>query len=742
LAAALAIPTGHVHARAGTTEPPRASSAVIGSEGIGQTDSDLEHALAQARPASEGKACGAVPADSAVDPGWKGGYQSPTIPSDVFWLQIFPGMLLLLATAVGVSFGYVQLRREVMRRRAAEVRLETARDLADSAMLSKSTFFATMSHEIRTPLSGIIGMLELLKRGAMVAEQRQMLLAVDTAANSMLQILDQVMDFTKVEANRMSLESTPVDLRAMVQSVVMVMGEPARRRGVRTTYQVDGAVCAEILGDPLRIRQILTNLISNAAKFTAQGEVRLTVHAEEATRDHQLLRFVITDTGIGIPADKLAQVMMPFRQADTSTTRQYGGTGLGLPVSSRLARLMGGRLTLSSVPGDGTRAEFSCRFPVHRANAPGAQASAPASAPASTPASTPTSTGLLAATPVLEGAGAHALESVGPHAVKAVGTSAGDMAARQGRDAPQSVAGLTTRPATGLTTGLTTRPTTGPTAGVSAREAWAAPVSLGPARILVVDDHEINRDLMRRQLTALGYACDVLADGPAALAALQAGDYAMLLTDCQMPAMSGEQLASAWREREQRDGVPVDARLPIVIVTAKAASEKPLSPNVDARLRKPVQLEMLRKVLQDALAGSKAAPRRAMPEPVHESSTEDGGLALSTLREQFAGNDDGLRQFLRASVGALRADLAQADRMPAQFAVPADPQHAERMAAWLHRAVGALGMLGHWPVVDEGSVLEDALQRPGGAQALAELPGFLRRFADAIDDIDRHIDRL
>jgi signal transduction histidine kinase/DNA-binding response OmpR family regulator len=675
LAAALAIPAGHVHARAGAAEPPQAPSAVIGSEGIGQTDSDLEQALARTGPAAgEAKTCGPVPPDSAREAGWAGGYPSSTIPSDVFWLQIFPGMLLLLATAAGVSFGYVQLRREVMRRRAAEVRLETARDLADSAMLSKSTFFATMSHEIRTPLSGIIGMLELLKGGAMAPEQRQMLLAVDTAANSMLQILDQVMDFTKVEANRMSLERIPVELRPMAQSVIMVMGEPARRRGVRTTCRVDDAVCAEVLGDPLRIRQILTNLVSNAAKFTAQGEVRLTVHAEETTADHQLLRFVVTDTGIGIPADKVAQVMTPFRQADASTTRQYGGTGLGLPVSSRLAALMGGRLTLDSVPGEGTRAEFICRFPVHRAD------------PAATPAAAPASASTPAVATVPGNDETQPPELSGPHAARTVGAR--------------------------------------------------------PARVLVVDDHEINRDLMRRQLCSLGYACDVRADGPAALAALQTGDYALLLTDCQMPAMTGEQLASAWRERERQDGVPVDARLPIVIVTAKALADKPLSPDVDARVRKPVQLEMLRKVLHDALGSSCPAPAGTEQGRDQVGSAQDGGLALATLREQFAGNDQGLRQFLRASVDALRADLAQAHSMSAPADAAADALHAEPMAAWLHRAVGALGMLGHWPVVDEGAVLEDALRRPGRAQAQSSIQAFLRRFEDAIDDIDRHIDRL
>jgi signal transduction histidine kinase/CheY-like chemotaxis protein len=703
-AAALAVPAGHVHARGDAGGAAQAGPAgSTGMESSGQIDPALACALTSGGNsgsndlAGDGATagCTAAGSDVAQDPGWSGGRQNLVIPPAVFWRQIFPAMVLLLATAAGISFGYFQLRREVMRRRAAEVRLEAARDLADSAMLAKSTFFATISHEIRTPLSGIIGMLELLKRGSVGAQQREMLLAVDTAANSLLQILDQVMDFSKAEANRMSLEAIPVDLRAMIKSVIMVMGEPARRRGVMTDYRIDDALGHEILGDPLRIRQILTNLISNATKFTAQGEVVLAVHVDETSPDHQLLRFVVTDTGTGIPPDKLAQVMIPFRQADTSTTRLYGGSGLGLPVCSRLAALMGGKLALSSEPGKGTRATFTCRFPIHRRTASGATSNGDGridGAPGSRAA-----TRTDADTPDLATAG-----SIADPRYRMPGMARAE-----------------------------TAKVTDPAASAELPES----ASVRPPLVLVVDDHAINRDLMQRQLATLGYACDVRPDAPSALEALQSRAYALLLTDCHMPAMTGSQLAAAWREDEHRRGVPPCARLPIVIVTARTDPDKPLSPHVDARLGKPVHLESLREVLLSCLSPAAMTPALCDGPTEADCRPAHRGLAVATLRDQFDDDDTGLRQFLRTSVAVLRADLSEAQTSLC-------PEFSERFAGWLHRAVGALSMLGHWPVVDEGTALEQALRRTPGAELLPELLPFLQRFSATIGEIESDIERI
>jgi signal transduction histidine kinase/CheY-like chemotaxis protein len=589
-------------------------------------------------------------------------------------------MLLLLATAAGASFGYVQLRREVMRRRAVEGRLQAARDLADSAALAQSTFLATMSHEIRTPLSGIIGMLDLLKRAPMEVEQRQVLLAVDTAAISLLQILDQVMDFSKMEANRMSLESIPVDLRAMIQSVVMVMGEPARRRGVKTNYEIADAVSQEILGDPLRIRQILTNLISNATKFTAQGEVKLTLTAESSDADHQFLCFVVTDTGIGIPPEKLAQVMMPFRQADVSTPRHYGGSGLGLSVSSRLAALMGGQLTVSSVPGQGTRVAFTCRFPVHRA-----------------------------------GSAVDDASDVEPQPVVAAWEKEGavtSLSVKSGLSRHADSVGLL------------------PSEG--ALSALGRP---GQPRLLVVDDHAIHRDLMRRQLASLGYACDARPDGPSALKTLQSNSYALMLTDCQMPAMSGAELARAWREEEHRRGIAADERMPIIIVTARAEADWPGGLDIDARVRKPITLDQLRAVLRDCLPFD-AVTAILIDEGRHVPYVgQEVGLALAMLRGQFGDNEAALRQFLQTSVAALQADVTEAQGMLC-------PPFCTGFADWLHRALGALSVLGHWSVVDEGNTLEEALRRTPSPDLLPEIRLFLQRFAETVNDIDRQVLRL
>lgn len=605
-----------------------------------------------------------------LDPRQDGG-----IPMAVFWREIFPSLLLPLAIAVALSFGHAQLRREVRRRREAELRLEAARDLADSASLAKSAFFATMTHEIRTPLSGIIGMLDLLKRNATGGEQHQMLSAVDTAANSLLNILDDVLDFSKVEANRMSLESIPVDLRTMAQTVIMVIGEPARRRGVKTVLHVDDAV-GRIMGDPLRIRQILSNLVSNAAKFTHQGQVVLTLSADRATSSEQWLRFTVRDTGIGIAQDRLAQLMVPYRQADAAISRQYGGTGLGLSVCSRLATLMGGRLHLHSTQGQGTTAEFTCRFRV-------AQHASPHVAPH---VDMPVDTGI-----VRNG------EPPLPHAARAMVSDAGDA----GHVRP---AGTIDKPL-----------------------------------ILVVDDHAINRELMRRQLAALGYPCDVKEDAQSALEALVLTPYAMLLTDSQMPPMNGDELARRWRAVESHGSGGDARRMPIVVMTAGQDRSAPAAPgDIDAWLFKPVKLEELRQVLSQWLP-MPAVSAAQLSEPWMQGGgvampVRAAGVDFDSLRRQF-GSNAVARQFARQSCQLLQADLAQATG-------PLCSRFYDDFDRWRHRALGALGMLGHWPVIETGDRLEKTLRQPPerGADPLADIASFLLEFEHTLRQVERQVE--
>jgi signal transduction histidine kinase/CheY-like chemotaxis protein len=579
------------------------------------------------------------------------------IPSTAFWREVVPALLLLLSIAAVLSFGYIQLRREVARRRAAEIRLQAARDLADSEALAKSTFFAMMSHEIRTPLSGIIGMLDLLKLASIGAEQKQMLLAVDSAANALLHILDGVMDFSKAEANQISLESVPLNLQTMVTNVMMVMGEPARRRGIKTNFQIDAAVSPDVQGDPLRVRQILSNLISNAAKFTREGKITLTVGVEETTTAEQVLKFVVSDTGIGIAPEQLLQVMTPFQQADVTTTRRYGGTGLGLSVSSRLASRMGGELVLRSELGKGTRAQFTCRFPLSVVQRAEGQASLQEDLPTST------------LVPVKR------------------------------RVEPQTT----------------------------------APKSL--QRVLVADDHAINRELMQRQLAILGYRCDVVAEGAAVLEALQKQSYCLFLTDYQMPPLNATELVEQWR-RLERQKTPASARLPIVVVTAGADLPAALLTQIDGQIRKPVTLEVLRAALLACLPPSAMTP--ALVNNHHNVPWQPPPLnapqLFADLRQQFD-NDAALKQFLQTSVIVLQADFAHATDLVV-------PQFCQHFADWLHRVLGALSMLGPWPVIAEGNALEQALHRRPGPELLPELLPFLQRFKQTLDDLERQIQSL
>jgi len=740
-----------------------------------------------------------------------GPLRDESIPVAVFWREIFPAMLLVLAFAVVLSLAYVQLRREVARRRAAELRLEAARDLADSASLAKASFFATMSHEIRTPLSGIIGMLDLLRRGTMDDDQRQMLTAVDTAANALLQILDDVLDFSKAEANRMSLESVPVDLRAIVHSVVMVIGEPARRRGVRTLLRVDANVSGEVQGDPLRIRQILSNLVSNAAKFTHQGQVTLAVSVDRADASGQWLRFSISDTGIGIPHDKLAQVMAPYRQADGATSRRYGGSGLGLSVCSRLANLMGGTITLSSMPGHGTTATFVCRFVatagppepavtldldidsvtsrvdttpprfqvvaarvradarVHASLEAGgsvAQVPQPAlAAPRGLDGATASSDGVTAARSAGGGPGL-----AGASGAAGISGAAG-VAGAAGMAGVAAAAGMAGTAGTVGTAGVAGAARASATAGIAAGSAGAGAAHAGSLRILVVDDHAINREVVRRQLMTLGLACDVKEDAPSALEALRVGNYALLLTDCQMPPMNGGELARAWREIESSRGA--ERRLPIVAMTATAERAVPVPEICDAIddcMYKPIKLESLREMLAqwlpepvpadvredgisahglegnaaDAIAGTarhvdpdrqvatEADPLAAMA-PLH-------GLDLDGLQAQF-GDALMARRFALQSVQLLRDDLAQAQG-------PLCDAFYDQVARWLHRSVGALSMLGHWSVITTGSQLEKALQQAAAAtgdgadraELLPRLTAVLREFEDTLREIEGELE--
>jgi signal transduction histidine kinase/ActR/RegA family two-component response regulator len=267
---------------------------------------------------------------------------------------------LAVTTAENEILGQLWLFSDVTKERLAAQQLIAAKEAAEAATHAKAAFLATMSHEIRTPMNGIIGMTQLALGTQLDDEQEEYVQLIRSSTDSLLTIVNDILDYSKIEAGRMELEVVPFDLERLIGETLGILSASAKARQISLVSEISPRLSGELLGDPTRLRQILTNLITNAIKFTPRGSVAISAQIGAVHEGNKIeVLFAVTDTGIGIPEEKLGSIFHPFTQADHSTTRNYGGTGLGLAIVSHLVELMGGTIGVESKPGQGSTFRFN-----------------------------------------------------------------------------------------------------------------------------------------------------------------------------------------------------------------------------------------------------------------------------------------------------------------------------------------------------------------------------------------------